>query len=247
MASAKTSTIKGRDVRPGDVIKIDGRWCRIRRFNDVTGSSTTSWRYATVAAPGTDPRLADSGRVGRSVTGRWRLVHGDDDYLTRTQPAPRWEWVDRNIDAADGITTPCAVCAVTARVKGFPQLWVARGLDWPVTQVAGRRVHKACASDAEYLVRHAADIAITDGVARWTTSGQVLPDDCAALAARLDLAPGMDLAATAAARDAETAAFLNEYRASVHRPDAEQLAEMRAAFGPDQVVVNVISGQETRT
>lgn len=241
--------VKGRDVQIGDVIKIGGRWCRIARFLDVV-SDGRAWRFATVAAPGTDPRLALSGKAGRSVTGRGRLIHDDDDYPARVQPAPRWEWVDREIDRADGITTPCAVCATQARLKGFPQSWIGRGLDWPTTIIDGRRVHLACASEAGHLTRAvtAGDLAIDGGVGRWVRSGQVVPGDTAALLARLGLAPGLDLAATAAAREAETAEFLAQYRAAQPaQASAEHLAELRAAFGPGETVVDVITGRETTT
>jgi len=49
-----------------------------------------------------------------------------------------------------------------------------------------------------------------------------------------------------AADDAHTEAFLAEYRKQDHTPDAEQLAEMRAAFGPGETVVNIVTGQRTK-
>lgn len=55
-------------------------------------------------------------------------------------------------------------------------------------------------------------------------------------------------AAQQAAYDTNTAAFLREYRARManHVPSAEELFEMRAAFGPGATVVNVVTGQEYR-
>jgi hypothetical protein len=145
------------------------------------------------------------------------------------------------------ITTPCAVCAAQATIKasGF---FAARGLDWPLTEVAGRTVHKACASEIESLIRYAADLAIgPDGVGRWTTNGQAIPDDCAALYAAFDMAPGLDVAATEAARLAELRVFLAAYRANQPATaSAEEIADMRAAFGPGEVVVDVITGRETQ-
>ena len=42
--------------------------------------------------------------------------------------------------------------------------------------------------------------------------------------------------------------FLSEYRKANTGPvSAEQRAEMRAAFGPGQTVVNIITGRRTRT
>jgi hypothetical protein len=49
-------------------------------------------RFAVVARPQEDPRLTSS------VTGRWRLIHAEDDYPTRNQPAPVWEHVTRQIE-----------------------------------------------------------------------------------------------------------------------------------------------------
>ncbi len=53
------------------------------------------------------------------------------------------------------------------------------------------------------------------------------------------------------ARDRHTAEFLAEYRAAQSRrtPEeiAEEEAEIRAAFGPGQKIVNVFTGKVTRT
>jgi hypothetical protein len=149
--------------------------------------------------------------------------------------------------------TACTVCHVQALLKGS-EFFAARGLDWPMTAVltpAGGavRVHKACASEAESAVRHADDLDIdVAGIGRWTTNDQVIPDDSAAMLIALGLAQGLDLGATAAARDTETRKFLAAYRERMagHVPDDEELAEMRAAFGPGATVVNAITGQETQ-
>ena len=52
-----------------------------------------------------------------------------------------------------------------------------------------------------------------------------------------------------AARDADTAAFVKRYRAQRRnrKLTAEQRFEMRAAFGPGETVVDVITGQKWRT
>nr|NDG05699.1 hypothetical protein [Oxalobacteraceae bacterium] len=44
------------------------------------------------------------------------------------------------------------------------------------------------------------------------------------------------------ARDADTAAFLAEYRANYRGPSEEELAEARAEFGAGATVVNVFTG-----
>ena len=51
-------------------------------------------------------------------------------------------------------------------------------------------------------------------------------------------------AATRAAREAEVEADLESYRANRKAPSAEDLAEMRAAFGEGTKVVDVITGEE---
>jgi hypothetical protein len=147
--------------------------------------------------------------------------------------------------------TACTVCHVQAILKDS-EFFAARGLDWPMTVVltpggGAVRVHKACASEAESAVRHAGDLDIdVAGVGRWTTNNHVIPDESAAMLIALGLAQGLDPEATAAARETETRAFLAAYRANPPVVDAEQLAEMRAAFGEGVTVVNVITGQETQ-
>lgn len=85
---------------------------------------------------------------------------------------------------------------------------------------------------------------IIAGVIRWNTNNTVLPLDCVALAAHIGLP--IDQEACTAARDTETAAFLAEYRKRSHRVTAEQRAEIRAAFGRDTTVVNVVTGRRIR-
>jgi hypothetical protein len=145
------------------------------------------------------------------------------------------------------ITTPCLLCATEAVHKGSA-FFASRGVDWPLTEVAGRAVHKACASTAEHAVLSAADGSLMvgpDGIGRWNTSGRAIPADAAAVIEAFAPATGMDLAATERAHQAEQAAALAAYRANPPQPDAEQLAGMRNAFGPGTEVVNVITGQRT--
>lgn len=80
-----------------------------------------------------------------------------------------------------------------------------------------------------------------DGELRWTSNPtSVIPMDVFRDA--YVAAP----AAQQAAYDTNTTAFLREYRARManHVPSAEELFEMRAAFGPGATVVNAITGQE---
>jgi hypothetical protein len=149
--------------------------------------------------------------------------------------------------------TRCTVCHVQA-IERDSELFAGRGLDWPLTAVLtpgghAYRVHKACASEAQWAVNHASDLDIdVNGVGRWTTNGHVIPADSAAMLVALGLAQGLDVGATAAAREAETAAFLTAYRERManHVPDAEELYALHAAFGPGARIVNVITGQETQ-
>ncbi len=79
------------------------------------------------------------------------------------------------------------------------------------------------------------------GVAR-NCIGRVLMDDL--LEKLLLVTDKADSAATRAARAAEVEADLESYRASRKAPSAEELAEMRAAFGAGTKVVDVITGEE---
>lgn len=79
---------------------------------------------------------------------------------------------------------------------------------------------------------------------RWASNNAVVPLDAAA-----DYGIPVDAAAQAAARDAELTAFVASYKAARknRRPSAEERYELRAAFGPGQTVVNILTGERTRT
>lgn len=49
--------------------------------------------------------------------------------------------------------------------------------------------------------------------------------------------------ATRAARDKEVEESIAEYRRNYKGPSEEELAEMRAAFGPGQTIVNILTGE----
>ena len=53
-----------------------------------------------------------------------------------------------------------------------------------------------------------------------------------------------DSAATQAAREAEVKADLESYRAARRAPSAEEMAEMRAAFGEGATVVDALTGEK---
>lgn len=145
------------------------------------------------------------------------------------------------------VNTPCLICAVQAQQRGWAFAAV-RGLNWPVTEIRGHTVHRACAGEAARVMQAAeTDLRISaDGVGRWVISGKVIPPDTAALAAAFEVAPGLDLAANRAAYDVETAAAFAAYAArQPQQPSGEELAGMRAAFGAGETVVDVITGRAT--
>lgn len=79
-----------------------------------------------------------------------------------------------------------------------------------------------------------------EGVAR-NCIGRVLMDD---LLEQLGMVTDrVNVEATRAAREAEEIVFLAEYRARRTSPDAEELAEMQAAFGAGATVVDVLTGE----
>jgi hypothetical protein len=94
----------------------------------------------------------------------------------------------------------------------------------------------------------AAELADTEDphaeVLRWKSNGQCPMDDMVAAWMVLGRITREQAMATSAARAEETEKLLAAYRANPPQPDAEQLHEMRNAFGPGATVVNVITGQK---
>lgn len=81
-----------------------------------------------------------------------------------------------------------------------------------------------------------------DGAAKWISSGNYLPAD---VVEKLTFA-GADFfsaEATAAKREAQTAAFLENYRRN-HRTTEEERMEMEAAFGKGTTVMDIITGEK---
>ena len=72
--------------------------------------------------------------------------------------------------------------------------------------------------------------------------GRVLMEDMAEKVAYVD--SRLNREANRKAREIEVARELAEYRANYKGPSAEELAEMRAAFGTGTKVVNVLTGTE---
>jgi hypothetical protein len=82
---------------------------------------------------------------------------------------------------------------------------------------------------------------IVGGVIRWNSNNRVVPQDCAILAAHIGLP--VCVATCDDERAADLRAFLKTYDPT---PTAEDMAEMRAAFGAGTTVVNVLTGRRTR-
>jgi hypothetical protein len=93
------------------------------------------------------------------------------------------------------------------------------------------------------------DHRIEDGVLLWNSNDRSPMDDLTSLWLELDLIDIAVFRATAKAREAQNNAFFAEYRKAQTNRTPEQIAEerfeMRAAFGPGETVVNVITGERT--
>lgn len=82
-----------------------------------------------------------------------------------------------------------------------------------------------------------------EGVAR-NCIGRVLMDDL--LEQLCMVTDRVNAEATKAARAAEVKADIDEYRRTRRPPSAEELAEMRAAFGAGAVVVDALTGEKIK-
>lgn len=82
-----------------------------------------------------------------------------------------------------------------------------------------------------------------EGVAR-NCIGRVLMDDL--LEQLCMVTDRVNVETTRTARDAEVKADIEEYRRTRRPPSAEELAEMRAAFGAGAVVVDVLTGEKIK-
>jgi hypothetical protein len=83
-----------------------------------------------------------------------------------------------------------------------------------------------------------------DGIIRWKTNNVVPFADML----EANGITGDELARHVAAREKDNDAFFAEYRRrQPAKPSAEAMYEMRAAFGPGQVIVDVITGRRVRT
>jgi hypothetical protein len=120
-------------------------------------------------------------------------------------------------------------------VKRYQARMTERGDFWPAGDDA-----EGIAMTLELTERPGA------AVLRWECNGRFPQDDMLAAWLVLGVISEQQAEATSEAHDADTKKLLAEYRANPPQPSPEQLAEMRAAFGPGETVVNVITGEEYR-
>lgn len=80
-----------------------------------------------------------------------------------------------------------------------------------------------------------------DGAIKWKSNGAYIPDD---FCEKLEYAGyKFSREATAVKRNAQVQKELAQYRANYTGPSDEEVAEMRAAFGEGETVVDVITGK----
>ena len=102
--------------------------------------------------------------------------------------------------------------------------------------------HQSAEKEVQEAVKHAAEEATVDesGAISWKSNGSYLMDD---YCEKLEYA-GFPFSreATRAAREAQVEQELAEYRKNYRGPSAEEMQEMRKAFGEGATVINVITG-----
>jgi len=99
-------------------------------------------------------------------------------------------------------------------------------------------------AEAERLAAsYETDAAVSEGVVRWLSNGRVPPDDVLALWRHVG--KEFDHDKSRAAGRAELQAFLDGYRAANRGRGrtSEEMSELRAEFGPDALVMDVITGE----
>ena len=82
-----------------------------------------------------------------------------------------------------------------------------------------------------------------NGAVYWTSVNSYLPEDCVEILQHTGFS--FNAEATAIARKKETAEVIERYRRNSHRPSAEEMFEMRAAFGSGVWVTDAFSGRKT--
>jgi hypothetical protein len=89
------------------------------------------------------------------------------------------------------------------------------------------------------------EVRFQNGVWVWISNGRVPPAD-AIKDYGIDKLPNFDKARHDQVRDQQTAEFLDSYRKKMEswEPSAEEMYEMRAAYGKGATVINLITGRK---
>ena len=86
-------------------------------------------------------------------------------------------------------------------------------------------------------------------VMRWNSNDKCIPHDIMLNLKRYGMVNAITVETTRIVELEEIDAFIKEYKALAGRRSAEQIAEeryvLRAAFGPGETVVNILTGERT--
>jgi len=86
-------------------------------------------------------------------------------------------------------------------------------------------------------------------VLKWVSNDRCIPNDIMLNMKRYGLVDQETVDATREAEKIDTDAFIAEYRVNRANRSAEEIAEeqfeMRAAFGPGETIVNILTGERT--
>lgn len=116
-----------------------------------------------------------------------------------------------------------------------------------ISGALGEYWQKHAKQEVERLMGQSDNVKVeADGAIRWISSGNYVPEDCCE---KLEYG-GFKFSreATKAKREAQNAESIAEYRRKManYKPSAEEMSEMRNAFGAGTTVVNVFTGQRFR-
>ena len=109
--------------------------------------------------------------------------------------------------------------------------------EWWQKEAVREVVKKVQEADNEAVVEE-------DGAIRWLESGNYVPDDYCEVLEYAGYAFSRE--ATKKKRDIQTAEFIEQYRKNPPKLTAEDICEMRNAFGEGAVVMDVITGKKVR-
>jgi hypothetical protein len=135
-------------------------------------------------------------------------------------------------------TNDCIVCVPLA---------FRREVQWPTTQVEGHAVHLACQHRLTHALESLTDLVDQAApVLRWASNNQSPFDDLTGLWVRLGTITAEQANATEYSRKQDSEAFMREYRETQPaEASAEEMFEMRAAFGEGVTVIDALSGRRT--